>query len=79
MRHGQEFDASGSDTVLTEACPYLGGIAADLRTVVAAQCPGCHGQGPCVIREAIRAMAEEDPTAAPADEPTCACQQSAGY
>jgi hypothetical protein len=68
-------DATGSDTVLAENCPYLGGVAADLRLVVQAQCPGCHGQGPCVVREAIRALADE-PAPAPPAEAACACRQT---
>ena len=46
-----------SHTRLTGECTYLGSIAADLRVLVMAQCPGCHGTGPCLVRQAIRTLA----------------------
>jgi len=75
MRHPVKSETAESDQVLTTTCSYLGSIAPDLRMAVAAQCPGCRGEGACVVREAIRALAAE-PTAAPVTDTTCACRQS---
>jgi hypothetical protein len=68
-------DTHESDTVLSETCPYLGGVATDLRAVVQAQCPGCRGEGACVVREGIRALADQPPATPPAGEP-CAHWQT---
>ncbi len=64
MREEHNHDRAESDAVLTGGCAYLGGIAADLRMLVMAQCPGCQGNGPCIVREAIRTVAAESPVEA---------------
>jgi hypothetical protein len=79
MREERMQNTNEGDTVCAGGCAYLGGIAADLRVLVMAQCPGCQGTGPCIIRQAIRTLAESSPadacaTGAAATRPVGAIQ-----
>lgn len=51
----------GVDDGPTGACAELANVAPDLRATVSAHCPGCHGNGACVMQNALNALAEARP------------------